>query len=282
MHCDPLHATPEDTTPDSGPRRHGGTFVILAALMATLTAFFGAGLAHEADRPGLVVPALILFGLPSAWWWRCAWVYWHDRTPLPRSHSVLAGTLGFDLICTCRGVASTVFFHPDQASVGDDLELFVFLENYTSRRRTVQVRVGPHAGLGLPRLHSADLHLAAGQTAVYRFTVRSEPTMIAGEHDVPVVLRVHGPEGVGRRLPGTRRPLYDIWHTRFAAPFTLTPAAAETASASANTPEPPPAPVYVTLASVSDPQPDLHALQDLAVPGWLKAVRKTTPPSGSR
>lgn len=277
MPTDPLHATPEDPTPDSGPLRQGGTLVIFAALVATFCALFGAGVAFQASRPALIVPALLVFCPPAVWWWRCVWIRWRDRTPLLHSHSVLTGTLGFDLVCTCRGVAPTAFFHPDRGVTGDDPDLFVFLENYTSRQRVVEVRVGPHPGLGLPHPHIADLHLAAGQAAVYRLTLRPDPTLAPGRHDLPVVLRVQGPQGAGRRLPGTRRHLYDIWHTRFAAPFTLEPTGNATMP-SATTDELPP-PTYVSLASVSEPRSDLHGLQGLAVPAWLKSEhRKAQPP----
>lgn len=267
-----LHTTPEDPTPDAGPRRHGGPGVILAALMAALAALYGAGLAQVAGRPDLLSTTLMLFIVPALWWGRCAWVFWRDRTPLPRSHSVLVGMLGFDLICTCRGVASTVFFHPDRAAAGGDLELFVFMENYTSRRRVVELCIGPHRGLGLATPHHARLHLAAGQAAVYHLTLRASSELKPGQHDLPVSLRAHGPAGVGRRLPNARgQHLYDLWHTRFAAPFEMEAAATVSAAT-----DPLPPPVYLSLATVGEPRPHLHALQELAVPGWLKSRRTTS------
>ncbi len=261
MHTPPLPATPADPTPDTGPRRRGGPIVLLAALMATLTALFGVGLAHQAARPDLLAAALLVFGLPALWWWAGAVISWRDRTPLPRSHSVLVGVLGYDLICTCRGVAATVFFHPDRVAPAEDLALFVFMENYTSRRRAVEVRVGPHPGLGLLRLHTASLHLAAGQAAVYRMVLRPDAALPPGQHDLPVILRVRSPRGTGRRLPGVPRHLHDIWHTRFAAPFAIEPRPDAAAPVVRSDPVPPPA--YVSLASVSETGPRLDALRAL-------------------
>ncbi|HEY9249743.1 MAG TPA: hypothetical protein VIO38_11445, partial [Rariglobus sp.] len=143
---------------------------------------------------------------------------------------------------------------------GTDLRLFVFLENYTSRQRMVEVRIGPHPGLGLPEVQSVRLHLAAGQAAAYRWPLRAAPSLAAGIHDLPVVLRVKLPHGVGQWLPGARHHLYDIWHTRFAVPFTLEPAAAN----HSNGPLPPPA--YVTLATLGDNAPHLDWLESFIIP----------------
>ncbi|MFH1496284.1 MAG: hypothetical protein ABII82_00525 [Verrucomicrobiota bacterium] len=255
-----LRALPLDTTPDAGPVRHGGPLVVLSALMATLTAFFAAGLCLQYDRPTLVAPALVVFGLPALWWCWCARQAFRAHASLPRSHAVLTGALGFDVICTCRGIAPAVFFHPDKGASGADLRLFVFLENYTSRQRVVEVRIGPHPGLGLPVVQSVRLHLAAGQATTYRWPLRAEPSLVAGMHDLPVVLRVRLPQGVGQWLPGARYHLYDIWHTRLAVPFALEPAAA----APSTGPLTPPA--YVTLATLGDNAPHLERLESIITP----------------
>ena len=256
-----LQAIPPDATPDAGPVRRGGPLIVLAALMATLTAFFAAGLCLQYDRPALIAPALLVFGAAAFWWWASAWqaVRTHVAS-LPRSHAVLTGALGFDVICTCRGVAPAVFFHPDKGVPGTDLHLFVFLENYTSRQRMVEVRVGPHPGLGLAEVQSVRLHLAAGQATACRWPLRVEPSLAAGVHDLPVVLRVRQPKGVGQWLPGARHHLYDIWHTRFAVPFTLEPAAGNLSTG------PVPFPAYVTLATLGDTAPHLDWLESFIDP----------------
>lgn len=259
----PLQATPVDSTPDSGPRMHSGALVALAASMATLTAFFAAGLCLEFDRPGLAVPAFILFSLPAGWWWYGVWNGLRHRRPAPASHLVLERELGFDLICTCHGVASTVFFHPEHGSGGAQLDLLLFVENYASRQRIAEFKVGPHAGLGLSGARVLRLHLAAGQAAVYRLSLRAGTTLRAGEHDLPVVLHVQCPAGVGRRLSGQQKPLYDIGRTRFAAPFTIDK---EPAASSAESAAPLPPDAYLSLASVSEPHPRLDVLQTLVTP----------------
>lgn len=252
-----LQAVPLDATPDAGPVRRGGPLVILAALMATLTAFFAAGLCLQYDRHALIAPSLLVFGLPALWWWTGVWqaVRTHVAS-LPRSHAVLTGALGFDVICTCRGIAPAVFFHPDKSTPGANLSLFVFLENYTSRQRVVEVRIGPHPGLGLPAVLGVRLHLAAGQATAYRWPLQAAPSLAAGVHDLPVVLRVKLPQGVGQWLPGARHHLYDMRHTRFAVPFTLEPAGGAELSAA-----PLPSPAYVTLASIGDEAPRLDCLE---------------------
>lgn len=254
-----LHATPPDPTPDAGPVLRSGPLIMLAALMATLTAFFATGLCLQYGRHALIAPSLALFGLPALWWWWCSLQALRSRAVLPRSHRVLAGALGFDLICTCRGVAPTLFFHPDKGPAGTDLRLLVFLENYASRQRIVEVRAGPHPGLGLAGVHVVRLHLAAGQAAVYQWPLRSGPSMAAGAHDLPVVLRVRRPNGMGQWLPGARRHLYNIWHTRLAVPFTVEPSGQPAAA-------PLPDPVYLSLASVSENEPRLDALSQLVTP----------------
>ncbi|HEY9248103.1 MAG TPA: hypothetical protein VIO38_03185, partial [Rariglobus sp.] len=157
-------------------------------------------------------------------------------------------------------VAPTVFFHPDRSTAGADLCLLVFLENYTSRQRIVEVRAGPHPGLGLAVAQSVRLHLSAGQAAVYRWPLRSLPSLAAGSHDLPVVLRVQRPQGAGEWLTGVRRHLYNIWHTRFAVPFTIDASAGTAATG------PLPASSYFTLASVSGDEPRPDSLANLLGP----------------
>ncbi|MFA6962023.1 MAG: hypothetical protein WC205_14810 [Opitutaceae bacterium] len=256
-----LQTVPPDSTPDAGPVHRSGPLVTLFALMATLTALFATGLCLQYDRPALIAPALLLFGLPALWWWWCAaWQPGRSCATLPRSLRVLTGALGFDLICTCRGVAPTIFFHPDKATAGADLCLLVFLENYTSRQRLVEVRAGPHPGLGLAGVQTVRLHLAAGQAAVYRWPLRPLPSLAAGSHDLPVVLRVQRPQGMGQWLPGSRRHPYNIWHTRFAVPFTLE------ASDKKALGHPLPEAAYLSLASISEKEPRLDVLARLVDP----------------
>ncbi|MFA6287785.1 MAG: hypothetical protein WC661_10420 [Opitutaceae bacterium] len=252
-----LRPTPPDATPDAGPRRNGGALVFIAAIMASLTAVFAAGICLQLDRPALVAPALILFGLPALWWGGCVWVAARAYPSLPRSHSVLNGALGFDIRCTCHGVASTVFFHPDGVAADGRLDLLVFLENYTSRQRVAEIRIGPHRGLGLDAPSLVRLHLAAGQAAVYVLPLAVAPGLAAGDHDLPVMLKVSLPAGAGLRLPGARRHLHDLWCPRFAVPFTLSSAPLK------NSADLPP-PVYRSLASVGEPGPRLDALQTVA------------------
>ncbi len=254
-----LHATPSDRTPDSGPRRQGGPLVLLLALMATLTAAFAVGLGYKFNGPSLGIAGAIIFGLVAAWLWSRLWMSRKPHRPTLRSHSVLAGVLGFDLVCTCRGVAATAFFCPDRVAGGDLLEALVFLENYTSRQRIARLRIGPHASLGLAEPRVVQLHLAAGQAAVFRLPLRVDASTPCGIHDLPILLRVLAPTGFGSFLPGTGRHFYDAWRVWFATPCTVEIAPERPLL----TAEIPPA-SYHTLASVSDSAPHLDAVGLLA------------------
>jgi hypothetical protein len=178
---------------------------------------------------------------------------------MPRSHSLLAGTLGFDFVCTSKKVAVTAFFFPDKIQAGTDTKLLIFLENYASRQRVVNIRILRHTGLGLPKKQNLRLHLTAGQAAVYEMPVRVAADISPGPHSLPVVIQVDMPAGQGRRLPGARKHLYDIRRFRYAAPFDVEPAP-ETKTTSPDTQTLPP-PSYRTLASVDEPYPKVEVLQ---------------------
>lgn len=254
-----LHATPSDRTPDSGPRRHGGPLVLLLALMATLSMAFAVGLGYEFNRPTIGISGAILFGLVAAWLWSRLWLSRKPIGSMLRSHSVLTGVLGFDLVCTCRGVAATAFFCPDRITGGDSLEALVFLENYTSRQRIARLKVGPHVDLGLFEPRVVQLHLAAGQATVFRLPLRVDANARCGTHDLPILLRVLATTGFGSFLPGTRHHFYDAWRVWFATPFTV-----ETACERPSLTTEVPPPSYHTLASVSDSVPHLDVVGLLA------------------
>ncbi|HVU25005.1 MAG TPA: hypothetical protein VHE13_12840 [Opitutus sp.] len=253
-----LETIPPDPTPDAGPRYRGGPFAYFVALTFGLTALGGGLLLAQNGRPGWAVAFLVLFGTIALRALACLLEHFRHRASLPRLHAVLTDVLAFRIHCTCRDVAATVFLDFDQLPAGGATRLLCFAENYASRRRIVRLRIGPHAALGLPAPHRVDLHLAAGQAAVYVLPLVVAPTLASGEHDLPVTVEVRKPAGTGVRLPGARRHLYDLWTVHFAAPFTV-------AAASAQRPaDPPMHPQFIALASVSEAQPRLDALQALA------------------
>ena len=254
-----LRTTPPDPTPDTGPRLSGSTgtwfFTIVFAIAAlTLTAVGLRVVPYISWLP------LLALGIPAV---RGAWSIYtthRDRDPnAPRSHSILAGELGFDLIATCRGVAATAFFMPDTVNHGSTTRLYLFLENYMSRQRTVTARFGHLPGLGRPRATLEHLHLAAGQAAVYSFPVQVSPDIPTGNHHLTVTLRVAQPEGVGQRLQGARARIPDMRTLRIAAPFEVAQGRPETPSAQT----PPAAPRYISLASVGEKEPDLAKLHEM-------------------
>lgn len=230
--------------------------------MTSLTAFFAAGLCLQSDRPGLAAPAFLIFAAPAVWWWSAVWSAMRDRTPVPRSHNVLAAELGFDLVCTCHGVAVSAFFYPDQGRPGDEFDLLLFLENRTTRQRVVHARVGPHALLGLREPLTLKLHLAPGQAAVYRLPLLSDRKIAAGEHDLPLDICVARPAGAGRLLSGLGRSPHDLWHIHIAAPFTVAGEPAPDAAGDLAQP------AYLSLASIGEQRPRLEALHTLATTAW--------------
>ena len=254
-----LHTETPDPTPDTGPRLPGDTrtwfyTIVLAIAAITLTAVGIRVVPYISWIP------LLALGIPAAYGVWCIYTTHRDRAPdAPRSHSILAGELGFDLIATCRGVAATAFFMPDSVNHGGATRLYLFLENYMSRQRVVTARFGHLPGIGRPRATLEHLHLAAGQAAVYSFPVQAGADIPSGFHRLSVTLRVQQPEGVGQRLQGARTRIPDMHILRFAAPFEVAQGRPETAAQQPLLA----APRYISLASVTEKDPPLARLYDL-------------------
>ena len=255
---DLLTAEPADLTPDQGPRHRGGPLALFVAIFCSFSAA-GGGLILWREGLRLWAGLAALLFVAAAVWaiWGLVGRFRHHR-PAQRSHAMLTNVLGFDIICTCRDVAATVFFEPDSLAPGSAASVLFFVENYASRQRIVQFRFGPHAALGLDEARTISLHLAAGQAAVYVLPLTVASAAAPGEHDLPVTLRVESPTGAGLRLPVGRHHLHDLRTVHFAAPFTLA-----TVSASPAPPAVPEKPRYHSLASISEPAPRLAALHAL-------------------
>ncbi len=250
-----LTAEPADPTPDIGPRFRGGPFALFVAIFCAISAA-GGGLVLW--REGLHLWAGLAALLSSA---AALWALWdligrfRGHAAAQRSHAGLTDVFGFDIICTCRDVAATVFFDPDSLAAGSATRVLFFFENYASRQRIVQFRFGPHAALGLDEAQTCSLLLAAGQAAVYVLPRAVAPVAVPGEHDLPVTLRVESPTGAGLRLPVGRHHLHDLRTVHFAAPFTLGNASTSPAPAAVSE-----KPRYVSLASLGEPAPRLELL----------------------
>ena len=254
----PLHALPPDPAPDTGPRHRGDAAVWLATIVLAIAAIALTTVGLRVVPYAAWLPLLAL-GVPALYGAWCIHTTFRDRDPnAPRSHNILAGELGFDLIATCRGVAATAFFMPDTVNHGAPTRLLLFVENYMSRQRVVTARFGHLPGIGRPRATLENLHLAPGQAALYTLPVQIAPDIPSGYHRLSVTLRVAQPEGVGQRLLGTRARIPYLRTLRFAAPFEVAQCRPET-----TTPAPLPAPSYITLASVTEKEPDLAKLFDL-------------------
>lgn len=257
----PLRTETADPTPDHGPSHRGGPSALFFALFC---AFSAAGILLFFWREGLRVWALLgAIAFLGAASYACWCLIEHARSggSAFRSHLVLTGTLAFDIRCTCRDVAATVFFEPDQIAAGTTSQLLCFVENYACRRRIARFRIGPHAQLGLSHATEVALELAPGQAAVYALPLTVSPSLPPGEHDLPIELKVDKPNGIGARLPNAPRHLHDLWKVHFAAPFIVP------ADTAANATRPSSAPVlrprFLSLASVTAPKPNLAPLADL-------------------
>ncbi|MDR0901929.1 MAG: hypothetical protein LBM92_04065 [Opitutaceae bacterium] len=269
-----LQTETPDATPDSGPVRRGGLRVAFYSILAlflgvaSAAALFARPSDAQLARQISVyawIPAIVFLGLAARGFWCMISAWRGTRRDAPYSHSVLAGELGFDLLCTCRDVVAAAFFLPDSTRRGGVMRMLVFLENYSSRHRVVNLRLGHLAGIGRPEATITRLRLAAGQAAVYCLPVRALPGITPGNHHLSVRLWMECPSGAGQRLPGSRRHMFDARKIRIAAPFDV----AEDAAPSSEADAPLPAARYISLASVSEPTPrmsKLHAIVEESAP----------------
>ncbi len=244
-----------DLTPDTGPVHRGDTKVWFWTIVAGIAAIALTVTGWHIVPWACWMP-LVALGIP------CVYGVWSiyrthaDRVDVPRSHVVLAGELGFDLLATCRGVAATAFFAPDSVVHGGETRLFLFLENYMSRHRIVTARFGHLPGIGRPEATYVTLRLAAGQAAVYVMPVRMRPDIASGFHRLSVQVTVEQPAGVGQRLRAARTRIRDMSMLRFAAPFELATGRPEAIAPQKELPKP----RYISLASVSEKEAAIERL----------------------
>jgi hypothetical protein len=198
---------------------------------------------------------------------RVAWVLTdllRHRASLPRSHSVLTDQLGFRIDFTCRDVAMSSFLFPDTLAAGARTRLLCFVENYSSRQRVAEFRIGPHPQLGLPQACRLSLHLAAGQAAVCVLPLEADPALPPGAHDLPIELTVRLLTGKGSLLPGTRRHLHNLHTVHFATPFTVGEKSGSAELHTTDTANTAPEGIRcLSLGSMAEKEPRLEALQSL-------------------
>lgn len=257
---DILYTETPDRTPDAGPTRRGGTAVWFWTIVAGLAAIVltVAGMQVEGCKPWAWMPAVAL-GAPCVYGIWCIYRSYRDRVDAPKSHNVLAGELGFDLLATCRGVAATAFFVPDSLVRSGSTTFFLFLENYRSRQSVVTVRLGHLPDIGRPEATYTKFHLAAGQAAVYAMPVRTNANILTGFHRLSVQITVEKPTGFGQKLSGTRMRIPSMRKLRMAVPFELAAGRPEETNQQAGLPKP----RYVSLASISEKEPTIERLHEL-------------------
>ncbi|MDR1010191.1 MAG: hypothetical protein LBM04_03505 [Opitutaceae bacterium] len=250
--------TPDRTT-DAGPTKRADTPVWFFTIVLGVAAVALTALGVQ-TKPALSWIPIVALGLPCVYGIWSIHASYRDRVAAPKSHNVLAGELGFDLLATCRGVVATAFFVPDSLGRSGHTALYLFLENYMSRHRVVHVRFGHLPCIGRPEATYETFHLAAGQAAVYTMPVRAKPDIATGYHRLSVQITVDQPAGVGQKLAGARLRIHDMHKLRFAAPFELAAGRPETTEDQPALPKP----RYVSLASISEKEPNIERLHDLA------------------
>ena len=253
-----LYTETPDRTPDVGPTRRGGTAVWFWTIVLGLAAIALTVWGVQNMPYAAWIPALAL-GAPCAYGIWCIYTSYRDRVDAPKSHNVLAGELGFDLLATCRGVAATAFFVPDSLVRSGATTFFLFLENYRSRQSVVTVRLGHLPDIGRPEATYTKFHLAAGQAAFYVMPVRTNANILTGHHRLSVQITVERPTGFGQKLIGTRARIHSMRKLRMAVPFELAAGRPEEPSQQATLPKP----RYISLASISEKEPSIERLQEL-------------------
>lgn len=255
-----LYTETPDRTPDAGPTRRGGTAVWFWTIVSGIAAIALTMAGVQVVPPYAVwIPAVAL-GAPCIYGIWCIYRSYRDRVDAPKSHNVLAGELGFDLLATCRGVAATAFFVPDSLVRSGSTTFFLFLENYRSRQSVVTVRLGHLPDIGRPEATYTKFHLAAGQAAFYVMPVRTNANILTGYHRLSVQITVERPTGFGQKLVGTRARIHSMSRLRMAVPFELT---AGRPPEQGDVVVEPRKPRYVSLASISEKEPDTERLYEL-------------------
>jgi hypothetical protein len=195
-----LTAEPAETIWDTGPKHRGGPLMWLLALMTT---FFSLTLfvAWIDDHNAAMLVFLLIVAPFASWAW---WAIFSSRTPKGEtplfSTHLLHEHLKFIIPRTFNDVAITAFFRPDKPRSGDAICLLVFLENFSSRRRLVKIKLGKSAALVLPPATELGLLLAPGQAAVYRCPLQLYPATHAGDYEILLRFAIKSPRGQGRML----------------------------------------------------------------------------------
>jgi len=252
-----LIAQPADTTPDSGPCQRPGLLGFAGGIALGLV-LFGLSMALlRSDHTPAGLACLLLFVLALGGALFCLFRRLRLKEEALRSHAVLTDHLGFRIDFNCHDVAMSAFLDPDTLPAGSPVRLLCFLENQASRSRIAHLQVGPAPLLGLDAPHHVDLALSAGQATVYALPLASLPECPIGDHDLPIALRITKPTGDGLLLPGAKVRLHNLWTVHYATPYTVQGQAQNPASSEETQP------VYLSLASVSAPAPQLQALETL-------------------
>ncbi len=195
-----LTAEPAETIWDTGPKHRGGP---LRWFLALSFSFFCLPLllAWNAEKDAGILAVALIFALLAAWAWWGIISSFKTGEPVPLvSPLLLQDHLKFIIPRSFNDVALTAFFRPDKPAVGGATCLLLFLENYSSRRRLVKVRLGKSAALVPAANHELALLLAPGQAAVYRCPFQLYPNVRAGDYEVKLRFSIKAPKGQGRTL----------------------------------------------------------------------------------
>jgi len=253
----PLVAQPMDTTPESGPHRRPGLFGFILGLTLGLVTLGLSMALLRTQRTTEGLCCLGLFTLALIMAVTCLLRRLRLKGEAPRSHALLTDHLGFRIDFTCHDVAMTAFLDPDTLGAGQEAHLLCFLENQSSRQRVAHLEVGPAPLLGIDASHRIDLALSPGQATVYALPLVSLPETPVGDHDLPIALRITKPSGDGFLLRGAKARLHNLWTVHYATPYSISAKAVNTPQGQSRHP------VFLSLASVSNEQPNLESLESL-------------------
>ncbi len=262
-------ALPTEEIPDAGPKQRAAAGTWFLALTASLVAglfLYGWHGETAETSAALMLLAAVLFAMPAAWgWWSIVQTRTASRDIQSGCHYLLIEHLKFIIKHTICDTAVTAFFRPDSPGPGGATCLLIFLENYSSRRRHVRIRLGSCAALDLPRQSQLDLVVLAGQAVVYRWPLRVHSDARPGDYDLRLRLSVKAVNGLGRVLGSFSGKKHKADNTLAltSADLRLHPGFRVAANGAALT-EPTTGPGFLALASPIISQPRFHLLRQIS------------------
>jgi hypothetical protein len=272
---DELNAQPAEEITEVGPKHRADAGAWFLALLSTLFAGLMGCLAFNGsgNTMGFSITASIAALVAGGCWVHIARARVKPGA-LPVCHYALIEQLQFIINRTLNDTAVTAFFRPDVPAPGGVTCLLIFLENYSSRRRHVRIRLSTTAALELSRNQQLNLVVLPGQAAVYRWPLRIYPEARPGDYDITLRLTVKAPRGRGQllRAASGRKHRTENSLAVSSASFQVQPGFSVSAGPPLAPSGPLAAPAYLSLASPLLAQPRFGLLRQIAENSPLQAV----------